>query len=178
METSIKGLVEIVGHEGICLKPYKDSVGVWTIGVGHTNSDGIDPKTMHRDEELTIKEAIDLFKHDIKRYENAVNNAVKVNITQEQFDALVSWCYNVGCGGMKNSTAIKRLNSNYSKKSVADAIMMWQKPKEIVGRRRKEAKLFEFGDYSNGGNALLFDVTKNNNPDYKNSKSINILDLL
>ncbi len=62
--------------------------------------------------------------------------------------------------------------------TVVDAIMMWTKPKEITNRRKKEAKLFSTGVYSNGGKALLFDTNGAGKVSYKNGKTINVAELL
>lgn len=109
MQTSIKGLVELAGHEGICLSPYLDSVGVWTIGVGATKSEIPGLNSSHPD--ITISQAFDLFKKSIVKYEDAVNKALHVPVLQPQFDALVSICYNIGTGGLKGSTFVKRINA-------------------------------------------------------------------
>jgi lysozyme len=176
MKTSIKGLVELAGLEGVCLQPYLDSVGVVTIGVGATRSEIPGLSLAHRD--ITVAEAIDLFKTSIVRYENAVNKALSVPVTQEQFDALTSICYNIGVGGLAKSTFIKRINANDTKARIAAAIMMWNKPKEIMGRRAKEAKLFTEGVYSNGGKALLFPADEKGRVNYSKGKTINIEDYL
>lgn len=180
MNISRKGLIELVGHEGVCLRPYKDSVGVWTIGVGHasTANQPPNPAKMSKTAYITMDEAFKLFEKSIQRYQNAVNKALKVEVTQEQFDALVSWCYNVGTGGMARSTAIRRINNRESSARVYQALMMWRKPPEIIGRRRKEAKLFRDGVYSNNGKALLFDTNGRGKVSYAKGKSINVADYL
>lgn len=177
MKTSLKGKVEILGHEGICLSPYLDSVGVWTIAGGATKSEIPNLNGNHPD--ITIKEALDLFSLSIRKYENAVNKALNVAVTQEQFDALVSICYNIGTGGLAGSTFIKRINAGASSELIAQAIKMWNKPKEIMGRRNKEARLFAYGAYSNNGKALLFPVNPvTHHPMYNKGKEIDVLALL
>lgn len=178
MEVSLKGLVEIIGLEGICLYPYLDSVGVWTIGAGHTASESPDPAKMPKNIAITMDYAIDLFKSDIKRYSDPVNVALKVPVTQEQFDALTSITYNIGVGGMRKSTFIKRINNRDSMSNIANAILMWDKPKEIMGRRKKEAKLYSTGVYSNNGKALVFPVNSSSKPVYSKGKEVNVFDLL
>src|SRR5687768_4702559 len=96
MNISTRGLIEIASHEGVCLDPYLDSVGVWTIGIGQTKFDGFDPRSAGR---LTIQQAFDLFKRKIKDYERPVN-ALGLSLKQHQYDALVSFCYNVGPGNL------------------------------------------------------------------------------
>ena len=176
LKCSEKGLVEIAGHEGICLSPYLDSVGVWTIGVGATKSEIPNLNSAHT--AITVPQAIDLFKKSIVKYENGVNKALKVSVTQEQFDALVSICYNIGVGGLSGSTFIKMINNNSPMTKIVDAIMMWTKPKEITARRRKEAKLYSTGQYSNNGKALVFPVNSTHRPVYSKGLSVDIASLL
>lgn len=156
MKLSTKGLIEIMSHEGICLEPYLDSVGVWTIGIGQTKSDDIDPRTMGK---ITLQQAIDLFKRKIKQYTDAVD-ALKLDLTQYQYDALTSLCYNFGPGNLR------KLCNGRSLAQIGDAIMLYTKPPEITGRRRKEQRLFKTGVYSNtDGKVLVFPVV-NNHPVY------------
>lgn len=158
MRLSSKGMIEIMSHEGICLEPYLDSVGVWTIGVGQTASDDIDPKTMGK---ITLQQAIDLFKRKIKSYTDAVD-ALHLDLTQYQYDALTSLCYNFGPGNLR------KLCNGRSVSEIGDAIMLYTKPPEIIGRRRKEQRLFKTGIYSNtNGKVLVFPVV-NNRPAYGN----------
>ncbi len=179
METSLKGMIELTGHEGICLTKYLDSVGVWTIGVGATISEIPDIVEWPRDKTLTMKEVFALFKQSLKKYERAVNNAIKVDITQEQFDALVSICYNIGTGwfgvgGHAIATFVKRINAGAMKDSIYAAIMAFTKPVEITARRKKEATLYINGTYQNKGRALLFSVNTRGKPVYKDGKSIDV----
>lgn len=176
MKTSLKGLVELAGHEGVCLNPYLDSVGVWTIGIGATKSEIVGLDASHPD--ITIEQAIDLFKHSIVKYENAINKALKVEVTQTQFDALVSICYNIGCAGAANSTFMKLINAKAPLQLIANAILMWKKPPEILGRRKKEALLFTEGIYSNKGKALVFPVNSKYKPVYSKGKTVDIGALL
>ena len=64
------------------------------------------------------------------------------DINQNQFDSLVSFTYNVGVTAFKNSTLLKRINTNASQQSIINAFMMWNKPKEIIGRRKREVELY------------------------------------
>lgn len=144
-----RGMIEIASHEGVCLDPYLDSVGVWTIGIGQTKSDGIDPKGHAT---LTLQEAFDLFKAKIKDYTKAVD-ALKLPLSQTQYDALTSFCYNVGPGNLR------KLCNNRSLTQIGDAIMLYTIPKEITERRQKEQSLFKKGVYSNtDGMVLVFPV--------------------
>jgi len=143
MKTSLDGLIALIGHEGIVLSRYKDSVGVWTIGVGHTKAaGGIDPEKFTGT--LSMPEAVDMFKTDIVKYEDAVNKAVKVPLKQHEFDALVSFHYNTG--SIYTATLTKTLNAG-NNKLAGEQFMNWVRPPEIRGRRQAESTLFLTGKY-------------------------------
>ena len=179
MQTSKQGKAEIASYEGASLTKYLDSVGVQTIGIGATVSEIPDIKQWAWDKELTLEQVFDLFTESLVKYENAVNKAVKVPLAQHQFDALVSICYNIGTGGLSKSTFVKRINNKESMPRIVDAIMMWDIPKEIIGRRRKEAKLFSTGVYSGNGTTTLFPVSPTSKlPLYRKGKQINCLQYL
>ena len=107
MKISNKGLVELVGHEGVCLSKYRDSVGVWTIGIGATRSEIPDLASWPLSKTITLQESFELLRKSILKYESAINEALKCNVPQHQFDALVSWCYNVGVGWVKKASSFK-----------------------------------------------------------------------
>ena len=174
MKTSNKGLVELVGHEGVCLSKYKDSVGVWTIGIGATRTEISDLAQWPLDRNITMQEAFDLLRKGIVKYENAINKSLTRPIAQHQFDALVSWCYNVGVGYARTATVIRLLNQGVEGKALHSALMLYSKPREIIGRRLKEANLLVTGKYTNGGNALLFPVSSKGYPVYAKGKQINV----
>lgn len=163
-EISTRGLIDIMSHEGICLQPYLDSVGVWTIGVGQTKSDDIDPRTMGK---LTLQEAVDLFKRKIKSYTSAVDK-LGLKLTQYQYDALTSLCYNFGPGNLN------KLCHGRSIPQIGEAIMLYTKPPEITERRQKEQRLFKTGQYSNtDGKVLVFPV-ENNHPRYAKGYQVDV----
>lgn len=178
MQTSTRGKIELACHEGLATQPYLDSVGVVTIGIGATVSEIPDLPRWPKDKTLTIPEVFDLFDKSLKKYENAVNEALKVDVTQEQFDALVSLCYNIGTGGIKKSTLIKRINAKASMKDIHDAFMMWRIPKEILGRRKREADLYTTGKYQKDGMAQLFNTGGTGKIKWRDTKNINLFDYL
>lgn len=139
MQLSLEGNKALSLREGVRLKAYRDSVGVWTIGRGHTSAAG--PPVVTPSLVITATEELEIFARDIKKYEAAVVKAVKVPVTQNQFDALVSLCYNIGPGGLAKSSVIRKLNAG-DIKGAAAAFMLWNKPKEIIGRRRTEMEQF------------------------------------
>ena len=142
MKISEKGLSMIERFEGCLLKASNKLDGVWTIGYGQTGS--YYGKRVRRG--MTTTKALAhawLRDHSIKTYEDAVTQAVKVPLNQNQFDALVSFTYNVGVGALKQSTALRKLNAgDYA--GAADALTMWTKcnGKVLAGlvRRRKEER--------------------------------------
>jgi len=156
MRTSPKGVCEIAEHEGIVVAPYYDSVGVLTWGVGHTAAAGYpDPKgipmAMPKDIDGAIRQAIRLFSDDLLKYEARVTQAVKVPITQHEFDALVSFDYNTG--GIFKANLTKSLNAGLKGKA-AEQFFGWLKPPEIKKRRTAEMNLFLTGDYDSNGDRI------------------------
>jgi len=128
----------IVNLEGKRNKAYKDSRGLWTIGVGHL----IKPDEPHLiTAELTDKEVHELLRHDLSWCDEAVTSSVRVPLTQNQYDALYSLCFNIGPNGFKSSTIVRLLNQgNY--KGAAEHFMDWVHPPELTNRRKKEKALF------------------------------------
>jgi lysozyme len=137
------GLALIKGFEGLRLQAYKCPAGVWTIGYGHTGSD-VTPGLA-----ISSQQAEDLLKKDLTRFENAVFKLVSVTVTQNQFDALVSFCYNLGEGALGKSTLLKLLNAGDAA-AAADQFLKWDKAggKTLAGltrRRVAERDLFMGG---------------------------------
>lgn len=135
----------IKSFEGWRSKAYKDAVGVWTIGYGHTSMAG-EPKVKAG---MVISEAEGeaILARDLQKYAKAVQDAVKVPLNANQFGALTSWCYNVGPGNVRKSTLVKKLNrGDYA--SVPSEMAKWNKAggrvlRGLVRRREAEGKLFQ-----------------------------------
>lgn len=126
--------------EGLRLEAYLCPAGKWTIGYGHTGSD-VWPGLV-----ITKEWAEWLLEEDLKRFEANVSGYVTVDLTQDQFDALVSFTYNVGAEAFKNSTLLKKLNAEEYEEA-ADQFLRWNKSngKVLAGltnRRKKERALF------------------------------------
>jgi len=100
-----EGLDLIKEFEGLELNAYRDAVGVWTIGYGHT-------RTTTSNMVITEKKAEALLLEDIKDAEDAVNKMVLVPLNENQFSALVSFVFNLGAGNFKKSTLLKEINKN------------------------------------------------------------------
>jgi len=135
-------------HEGVRLNLYNDSQGHCTIGVGHLvhkgNCNGSEPQEYKNG--LTEDQVDDLFRSDLEVYETAVSGGITSRINQYQYDALVSFAFNVGTGAFRGSGVLKQVNAKqYSK--VPGEFMKWVKPPEIKGRRKDEAALFKDGAY-------------------------------
>ena len=128
----------ITHEEGFRNKAYKDSKGLLTIGVGHLIKDSEQHLV---NATLTDEQVKELLKSDLKWCSEAVETSVKVPLTQKQFDALYSLCFNIGETNFKKSTVVKRLNAN-DYKGAADAIEMWNKPAVLIPRRKREKALF------------------------------------
>lgn len=162
MRVSDAGLRFIAGHEGKRNSPYNDPSGYATIGVGHLI--GRRPVTQaDRDQwgTLTDDQVFALFREDIKRFADPVSAAVKVPVTQNQFDALVSFSFNVGVGAFQKSTLLRLLNvGNYA--GAANEFAKWNKSggKVLAGltrRRAEEAAMFRRLD---PGGAATIEVPK------------------
>lgn len=140
MRISDKGISLIKQFEGLRLTAYQDSVGVWTIGYGWTQP--VDGKPIRPG--MTIKEetAERLLRTGLVGYESDVSKLVKVKLTQGQFDALVSFAYNLGARALSTSTLLQKLNAgDYA--GAADEFPRWNKAggKVLAGlTRRREAE--------------------------------------
>lgn len=154
MKISQAGVLEIAEHEGIVPGPYRDSVGVWTFGVGHTAAaGGLDParmpKGMPGDLDAAILEALRLFDVDLDKYEARVNSAVKRPLKQHQFDALVSFDFNTG--GIHRAKLTEAINRGDMSGA---GFMGWLRPPEIRKRRTAEQRLFRTGNYDANGDSI------------------------
>jgi lysozyme len=144
MVVSLFGVDLICGFEGKRLVAYDDGVGVWTIGFGTTvYPNGIKVK---KGDTCTEAQAKAYMAYDLKKFESAVNNAVKVPLNQNQFDALVSLAYNIGTDAFSKSTLVKKLNAN-NIRGAADQFDVWvnaggNRMQGLVNRRAKEKALF------------------------------------
>src|SRR3954469_9253565 len=96
MKTSAAGRAKLIGREGVRLHAYYDSVGVLTIGVGHTSAAG--PPMVKDGLTITREDCDQILARDLIQFENTVSKCVTAQINQNQFDALVSLCFNIGIG--------------------------------------------------------------------------------
>ena len=139
MKTGSKGIDLIKHFEGCELEAYKCPAGVWTIGYGHI-------KGVSEGMTITQDEAEQMLKDEMAEYEGYVNKLVTVELNQNQFDAMVSWVYNLGGGNLGASTLLKVLNAgDYA--GVPAQMMRWNKAggkvlEGLTRRRQAEADLF------------------------------------
>jgi GH24 family phage-related lysozyme (muramidase) len=145
MKTGERGLALIKEFEGCKLSAYQCPAGIWTIGIGSTHYGDGTPVTKNRTLP-TEKAAIALLAATIGQYEKAVN-AMGVELTQNEFDALVCLCYNIGAGNFLKSTLVKMLKAGDDKAEISQQFLRWDKAggKPLAGltrRRNAEAELF------------------------------------
>ena len=139
MKTSLEGIDLIKHFEGCELEAYKCPAGVWTIGYGHI-------KGVQQGDVITEQQADDMLVEELEEYENYIHNLVSCPLNQNQFDALVSWVYNLGSSNLQASTLLKVLNAgDYA--GVPAQMLRWNKAggkvlEGLTRRRQAEADLF------------------------------------
>ena len=139
MKISERGIALIKEFEGCKLLAYRDSVGIWTVGYGHTGLD------VREGLEITQARADDLLREDCHDVEKCLSNSVSVALTQNEFDALSSFVLNLGCGRLRSSTLLRKLNAG---DACGDEFEKWvyagqTKLDGLVRRRKAERELFE-----------------------------------
>lgn len=140
---SQNGINLIKSFEGLRLKAYDDGVGVITIGYGTTRYPN--GHKVQLGDTCTEKQAEQYLANDLVKFEKAVNDLIKVPVNQNQYDAIVSFTYNVGIGALSTSTVLKLLNSG-DYLGCAKALLSWNKG-------RVNGKLVELGGLTRRRNA-------------------------
>lgn len=144
---SARGADVIADREGYSLMAYLDTVAhpdVWTIGIGHTSNAG--PPEVYEGMTITEMEMHDIFRNDCARFREEALSLVKVPVAQHEFDSLASFIFNLGTTQFESSTALERLNEG-DYVGCAEAMTWWNKPPEIIPRRRGEVDQFVNGTY-------------------------------
>lgn len=150
MKPSNKAYDFIQKEEGEVLHTYLDSAGIPTIGIGSTMyKDGTKPK---KGDVITHEQAMELLRWEVdNKCKSVVAFTQGIALTQNQFDALVSFAYNVGVGALQGSTLLKKVKENPNDRSIVDEFMKWNKITKggkkisldsLSKRRAREAALY------------------------------------
>ena len=135
-------------HEGVRRKPYRCPAGLWTIGVGHLIGDGRSlPDSWNRT--FTLEEVYDLLAKDVAKFERGVSKLIPVQLSQNEFDALVSFSFNLGLGTLQRST-IRQALIRGDKIAAMQSLRKYNKAggkilKGLDNRRKDEEALFNRG---------------------------------
>lgn len=143
MNISHNGIQFIKKEEGEKLTAYRDSRGILTIGTGHTGR--VDNESIFPGMTISNERSEQLLLADIEKVEEAINEKVKVSLTQNQYDALCSLVFNIGIQAFNDSTCLRKLNQKDYQGS-AEAMLLWkragQHTEALLSRRMREMKLF------------------------------------
>ena len=145
MKASKQCLDMLAHHEGVRRKPYQCPAGLWTVGVGHLIGDGKSlPDSWNRT--FSLEEVYDLLAKDVARFEQGVTRLITNPLTQGQFDALVSFSFNLGLGCLQRSTVRSALNRG-DKIAAMESLRKYNKAggkvlKGLDNRRKYEEAMF------------------------------------
>lgn len=143
MNISYNGIQFIKKEEGEKLTAYRDSRGIATIGTGHTGR--VNGQPLFPGMTITREESEQLLLADIAQVEKAINEKVKVSLSQNQYDALCSLVFNIGIQAFNNSTCLKKLNAK-DYQGAAEAMLLWKRAGQhveaLLSRRKREVGLF------------------------------------
>lgn len=168
---------ELLSHEGVVLEAYKDSVGVWTWGVGVTDASS-HRVGRYKDNPQEISRVFEIYEWLLReKYAPSVRKAfLGRDLTESQFAAALSFHYNTG--GIQSASWVRA----FMQGDVSDArrrFMLWNKPKEIIPRRQKECDLFFDGTWSHDWKVGVYDVRKPSyTPDWRSRKIVDVKDVL
>ena len=142
MKIDEKGKRAVHDREGIRLKPYFDTRGIATIAMGNTYYLNGTKVTIY-DRAMKMSEATELADKTLMKFSDFVDSKITAKVTQNQFNALVSMCYNIGMEAFSHSTALKEVNKDPNSSKVIVGIMLWTKNKELVSRRLSEVEQYK-----------------------------------
>jgi len=131
MTTSEKGLALIEHYEGLRSLAYRCPAGVWTIGIGTTINPGETP--VKEGDRISYKQARDYLMHDLRKIEYQLIGMLTIRLLQHQFDAMVSFAYNVGCDALRRSFLLRYVNARETNTSIEYAFLIYTKCPGIQG---------------------------------------------
>ncbi len=145
MKLNKQGYDLIKQFEGCRLTAYQDSIGVWTVGYGSTYYENM--QKVKQGDKVSQQRADEIFEFVANRFARNVDDLITSQLTQNQFNAVVSLAYNIGMGNFQKSTLLKKLNKNPSDKTIKDEFLKWRnaggRPLQgLVNRRKKEAEIY------------------------------------
>lgn len=170
---TVRGAIELIGHEAIVREAYKDSVGVWTWGIGVTNASGHNVDR-YKDSPQPVAKCLEVFVWLLRtRYIPAVEAAFSGHALNEaQFAAALSFHYNTGA--IASADWVKQWKQGEIAQA-RTAFMNWRKPASIIPRREKERDLFFDGRWSGDGKATVYPVLKPSyQPDFRKPQRIDV----
>lgn len=168
-----RAAMELISHEAIVLEAYKDSVGVWTWGIGVTDMSG-HRVGRYKDNPQTVERCIEVFEWLLReKYAPAVDRAFSgFDLAEHQYAAALSFHYNTGA--IKRATWVKEFKAG-NRSAAKSSFMNWRNPPEIIPRRKKERDLFFDGKWSADGRATIYPVRKPSyQPDFRNGQRVDI----
>ena len=145
MKVSERALTMLRHHEGVRFKPYRDPIGLWTVGVGHLIGDG---KTLPDDwnKTFSLDEVNEILKRDLRRFERGVERLCPVGLTQPRLDALVSFSFNLGLGTLQRSS-LRMKHNREEFDEAANVFLRYNRAggrilRGLTNRRRDEREVY------------------------------------
>jgi len=142
MKVNAEGYALLKKFEGCVLKAYKCPAGVWTIGFGNTFYE--DGTKVKEGDVITQQRADELAKYIVEQFATSIRAMIKQPLNENQFSACVSLAYNIGTGGFKKSSVLRKLNANPTDPTIADSFRLWNKGGGVILKglvRRREAEI-------------------------------------
>jgi lysozyme len=142
MKVNAEGYALLKKFEGCVLKAYKCPAGVWTIGFGNTFYE--DGTKVKEGDVITQQRADELAKFIVEQFATSIRAMIKQPLSENQFSACVSLAYNIGTGGFKKSSVLRKLNANPTDPTIADSFRLWNKGGGVILKglvRRREAEI-------------------------------------
>ena len=145
MKVNAEGYALLKKFEGCVLKAYRCPANVWTIGFGNTFYE--DGTKVKEGDVITQQRADELAKYIVEQFATSIRAMIKQPLNENQFSACVSLAYNIGTGGFKKSSVLRKLNVNSNDPTIADSFRLWNKGggvilKGLVRRREAEIQLY------------------------------------